>query len=63
MLSTSNGVFPWRYDRLNARLFQQLKNPFLRSISCVGQERLKACETIRQQGIGLFPVVCLSGGR
>lgn len=54
-------VCPWRCDRLNARLFQPIKTPFPRLIRFVGQERLHACEKMRQQGIGSFRVVYPSG--
>ncbi len=39
-------VVPRRYDGLHARLFQQVKDAFLRVIGLVGQKRLNVCQKI-----------------
>ena len=53
-------IFLWRYDALNARLFQRIENPFLRVIGFVGQKGLNVFEKIGRQGIGSFESVSLS---
>lgn len=53
-------VFLWRYDALDACLFQQIENPLLRVIGLVGQKRPNVFEKIGQQDIGPFQIMSLS---